>query len=77
MKTDRGVDIELHTFFTSALVEMCGQPHASAGSLPGKEPLYHWVGGGLYLRACLDVVAKRKIASPAGDRNPDLQPVVT
>jgi hypothetical protein len=48
MKTYGGVDMQIHVFVTSALVEVSGQLHAPAILLPGNSPHYPlrrgWVG---------------------------------
>jgi len=70
MKTFGGVELQLHAFLTSALME------ASAALHPGNEPpvrlgLGDWGGS----RAGMDAVAKRqKKSTSAGNRTPIVQP---
>jgi hypothetical protein len=48
MKTYRGVDVQIHIFLTSVLVEVGGQLHVPAALPPGtnpRYPLYRWLGG--------------------------------
>jgi hypothetical protein len=39
MRTYGGVDVYIHIFLTSVLLEVSGQLHAPAALPPGKEPL--------------------------------------
>jgi hypothetical protein len=53
-------------------MEFSGHLHALAALLPGKEPHgTHWIGGWLYSRADLDVVARKKNPNPFQESNPD------
>jgi hypothetical protein len=38
MKAHGGVDVQIHVFLTSSLVEVSGQLHVPAALIPGKEP---------------------------------------
>jgi hypothetical protein len=40
MKAHGGVDVQIHIFLTSVLVEVTGQLHAPADFAPGKDPRY-------------------------------------
>jgi hypothetical protein len=51
-------------------MEVSGQLHAPATLPPEKEPVTHWIGGWVGLRAVLDGVVKRKIPSPRRESNP-------
>jgi hypothetical protein len=60
MKVHGGVDVQIHIFLTSALVE--GERSASR---PGRfTPGTHWMGGWVDLRAGLDDA--KKILDPTG-----------
>jgi hypothetical protein len=73
MKINRGVDIEIHIFLTSALLEVSGQLHAPASLPTGKAPPgTHWLWGWVDPRAGLDDLEKRKFLTL-----PRLQPVAS
>jgi hypothetical protein len=56
-----GVDVYLHSFLTSALYEVSGQPHASSALPPGNGPRTYWIGGWVGSRAGLDAEIRGKI----------------
>jgi hypothetical protein len=57
-------------------MEVSDHLHAPA-ALPPREraPGTHWIGDGVGPGAGMDVVAKKKIPIPVGNRTPILQPV--
>jgi len=77
MKMYGGMETKRYAFLTSALDE--GEWLASRpGYLnPAKNPGTHWIGGWVSPRADLDAVPMRKspFPTPAGNRNPVIQPV--
>jgi hypothetical protein len=76
MKRYSGVEVQLHSFLTSALegVEW-------SVSLPGRFPPgiraigTHWIGGWVDSRAGLDAVARSPFFAPAGKWTPIIQHV--
>jgi hypothetical protein len=71
MKTYWGVEVQLHSFLTSALDG--GEWSASRpGRFKPKEraPGTHWIGGWVGPRAVMYEVVKRKIPSPRRESNP-------
>jgi hypothetical protein len=69
MKTYRGVEVQPHTFLTSALHGHHGQLHAWLLETQGIPPSTQWVGHWASQRADLDVVEKRKISCSCLESN--------
>jgi hypothetical protein len=70
MKAYWGVEVQLHTFFTSPLDG--GERSASRPgrfTLKYRAPGTHWIEGWVGPRAGLDAVAKRKIPIPRRESN--------
>jgi hypothetical protein len=61
-----GVDIMLHVYLTSALMEVSGQLHALAVFTLQKRCNTHWTGGSVGSRADTDGATKDKNPVPAG-----------
>jgi hypothetical protein len=70
MKVYWGMEVQLHTFLTSALDGGVWSALRPGRFTPGeKAPGTHWIGGWVGPRAVLGAVVKRKIPSPARNRN--------
>jgi hypothetical protein len=73
MKTYLGVEVQLHSFLTSALDGDEWSASRLVRFIPTERaPGTHCIGGWVDPRAVLDAVVKRKIASPCRDSNPRL-----
>jgi hypothetical protein len=66
MKAYGGVDVSIHIFFTSALLEVSGQLHARPLYPRGKGPGTHSIGGWVDPRAGQDDMEKRKFFTLPG-----------
>jgi hypothetical protein len=71
-----GMEVELHAFFDLDIKLEVGSQLQALAALPPPPPrerasVTHWIGGLVGPRAVLDVVVKRKIPSPAGNRTTD------
>jgi hypothetical protein len=68
MKAYGGVDVEIHVFLTSALVEGEWSASRPCRFTPGKRaaPSTHWIGGWVDPRAGLDDMEKRKLLTLLG-----------
>jgi hypothetical protein len=80
MKAYGVVDVQIHIFLTSALLGGEWMSFTARPLYPrGKNPLTHWIGGWVGLRAGLDDLEKRKFL-PHRDSNSDpsvAQPVAS
>jgi hypothetical protein len=69
MKTYWGVEVQLHSFLTSALDGGEWSPSRLGRFTPRERaPGTHWTGGWVGPRVVLDAVVKRKIPSPRGHK---------
>jgi hypothetical protein len=71
MKRIGGMEVQLHTFLTSALDGSEWSVSCPGRFTPRKiAPGTHWIGGWVDPRAVLDAVVKEKISSPRRESNP-------
>jgi hypothetical protein len=71
-----GVEVYLHACLTSTLEGgECSASRPARFTPREKSSSIYWTGGWLRPRACLDAVAKRKIAATAGNRTPVIRAV--
>jgi hypothetical protein len=67
MKAYGGVDVQIHIFLTSSLVDGEWSASRPGRFTPGERaPSTHWIGGWVDPRACLDGVEKRKFLALPG-----------
>jgi hypothetical protein len=69
MKAYGGVDLLIHIFLTSVLVEGARLASCPCRFTPGeKTPVAHWIGGWVDPRGGLDDMEKLKFLTPTGTR---------